>query len=223
MKKTFIVIGLGRFGQQVAQVLAESNADLIAMDIIESAVTQISKYVNHCVVADSTKLSALEDLGVKNIDHAVVAIGNNLQASILTVMNLKKLGVKMITVRADEKEHKEVFYALGATEIIIPEESSAISLGNQILSDSILDFYKISDNHAIVQVSVSDKFTPKTLIELNLRNLFDVNIVGIKRGGHFFIPKGTDKLNPGDITVVVGVKSSINKLDKFLNPKKKSK
>ena len=217
MKKTFMVIGLGRFGSCVARVLVSNKCDIIAIDKNEKSVRDLSKIVNNCVIADSTSLSVLSDLDANKVDHAIVAIGNNLQASILTVINLKKLGVKKITVRADDITYKEVFEALGATDVIVPEESSAISLGNQIMSDSVLDYYGVSDDYAMVKVIVGPLFVPKNLIELNLRSLFDVNIVGITRNNKFFIPRGTDSINPFDIVVVVGTRSKISKLDEFFN------
>ena len=217
MKKTFMVIGLGRFGSCVARVLVNNKCDIIAIDKNEKSVRDLSKIVNNCVIADSTSLSVLSDLDANKVDHAIVAIGNNLQASILTVINLKKLGVRKITVRADDITYKEVFEALGATDVIVPEESSAISLGNQIMSDSVLDYYGVSDDYAMVKVIVGNLFVPKNLIELNLRSLFDVNVVGITRNNKFFIPKGTDSINPGDVVVVVGTRNRISKLDDFFN------
>ena len=103
MKKSFVVIGLGRFGANVAKTLAAMKCDVLAIDVNEDAVSEVAKTVQHSVIADATKISVLERLGAKNIDHAVVAIGNNLEASILTVVNLKNLGVKQITVRADNE------------------------------------------------------------------------------------------------------------------------
>ena len=224
MKKTFMVIGLGRFGSCVAKELVKNKCDIIAIDKDEKSVREISKYVNNCVIADSTSINVLSDLDAAKVDHAVIAIGNNLQASILSIINLRKLGVKKITVRADDFNYKEVFEALGATDVIVPEESSAISLANQITSDSVLDYYGVSADYAMVKVIVGKQFEPKNLIELNLRSLFDVNIVGIIRNNEFFIPRGTDTINPDDVVVVVGTSSKINKLDDFFNkidPKKK--
>lgn len=219
MKKSFIVIGLGRFGANIVKVLAAHKCDCIAIDVNEESVREVSKYVNNCVIADGTSLNVLTELGVKKIDHAVVAIGNNLQASILTVINLKKLEVKKITVRADDISHKEVFEALGADEVIIPEEDSAISLGNQIMSDSVLDYYGVSKDYAMMKLVVDNSFESKTLIDLDLRNNYDVNIVGIIRNNEFFIPKGNDKILPKDILVVVGKDDKVFKFDMFLNNK----
>lgn len=217
MKKTFLVIGLGRFGSNIARNLVKMNCDVLAIDINEEQVSAISNEVRHCVIADSTKFQVLKELDAANIDHVVVAIGNNLQASILTIMNLKRLGAKNITVRADEEGHKEVYKALGATDIIIPEESAAISLSNQIISDTFLDYYNVTSDYAMVKVIVGKDFN-ENLIELNIRNKYDVNIVGIiKKDGEFAIPHGTDILKKNDVVVVVGTKQKIRKFDEFLN------
>ena len=222
-KKSFMVIGLGRFGANIAKVLANMDADVLAIDIDEDSVTKIAQYVPHCVVADSTKPHVLKELGASQIDHAVVAIGNNLQASILTVLNLKNLGVKKITVRADEEGHKEVYRMLGASEVIIPEEATALSLANQIMSDSILDYYQLAENYTMVKIFVGDGFEPKSIIDMNVRVLFDINIVGVIKNDRFAIPKANDLIVPGDVLVVVGTKENYQKFESFLNEKPRVK
>lgn len=217
MRKSFVVIGLGRFGASVARALKSLHCDILAMDRNEECVKDIARDVEHCIIADSTKIDTLKDIGVASIDHAVVAIGNNLEASILTTMNLKSLGVKNITVRSDFINYREMFYKLGATDVIIPEEASAVSLANQIASDAILDYYQVDLNYAIVKIAVGEKFESKTLIDLDLRNNFDVNIVGIIHNNEFYIPRGTDKLESNDVVVLVGTKQKIRKVDAFIN------
>lgn len=220
MKKSFLVIGLGRFGSNVAKTLVALNCDVLAVDINEEAVQAVSKVVGqHCIVADTSKASVINEIMGKNVvDHAVVGIGNNLQASILTIVNLKNIGVPKITVRADMEAHRELYMMVGATEVVVPEEASAISLANQIQSDSTLDYYNLSKEYAIVKISVGDNFQSKSLIELNIRNAFDVNIVGIiKNNGEFFIPRGTDLITPKDIVVAVGTRQKLKKFDGFLN------
>ena len=215
MKKSFLVIGLGRFGSNVAKTLVSLNCDVLAVDINEEAVQAVSKVVGqHCIVADTSKASVINEIMGKNVvDHAVIGIGNNLQASILTIVNLKNIGVPKITVRADMEAHRELYMMVGATE-----EASAISLANQIQSDSTLDYYNLSKDFAIVKISVGDNFKSKSLIELNIRNAFDVNIVGIiKNNGEFFIPRGTDLITPKDIVVAVGTRQKLKKFDGFLN------
>lgn len=217
MKKNFVVIGLGRFGSNVAKALADMDCEVLAIDTNSDAVTDISKKVSHCVIADATKIDVLKELGVDSLDHAVVAIGNNLEASILTVANLKKLGVKSITVRVDTEGHKELFKLLGADEIVLPEEAAGFELANQIYSDSILEYHVVADDYVMVKIAVGANFASKSLIEMDIRNNFEVNIVGIVRDDAFFIPHGTDVIQAKDVVVVAGKKAMVRKFTNFLN------
>ncbi len=217
MKKSFLVIGLGRFGLGVAQILSEQNVDLVAIDINEDAVSVASDFVEHCMICDSTNEHNLLQLGVKNIDHAVVAIGNNIQATILTTVLLKNIGVKKLTVRVDDEFFVPVMKKLGADEVISPEKIAAKHIGSRIVSDSFADYYSIADEYAIVQVIVNSKFNEMLLHNLDPRNKFDVNVILIQRNGTSFIPKGTDYIKPGDTIMVIAKIVKINKFDAFIN------
>lgn len=216
-KKSFAVIGLGRFGYSVAKELSNNGADILAIDKIEENVNSVAEFINNCAICDSTKKKDLEDLGFKSIDHAIVAIGNNLEASILTTINLKALGVKEITVRVDDNNYKEIFKTLGATSVIIPEEASAISLANRIVSDTFLDFYKINSDYSIVQIKVSDNFSPVSIISLGVRQKYLISIIGIIRDNSFKIPEGQDFIKAKDVLLVIGTKQDIRKFDSFVN------
>jgi trk system potassium uptake protein TrkA len=215
--KSFIVIGLGRFGLNVARILSTGGADVIGIDLNPNIVAEAVDLIPHCAIADATNIDALRKLGAEAIDHAVVAIGNNLQNSVLTLINLKKLKIGRITVRADDEDHAEVFRALGANEVIIPEESSAVSLGYQIMSDSVLDYYKVSENYAMVQISVGKGITPFTLEEMDVRNRFDINIIGFIKNEDFILAKGSDLIEPGLIVVAVGTRKKLFEFDRLLN------
>lgn len=217
MKKSFAVIGLGRFGLSIVKTLSELKCDVLAIDQDNERVSKASEYIQNCAVCDATKKVYLHDLAVQNVDHAIVAIGNNLQATILATINLHELGVKKITVRVDDEEYISVVNRLGATDIIIPEESAAVSLAHQIVSDNILDYYKIKKEYGVSQLRVKKGFNPIVLIDLDSRNKFDVNIVGIIRKEDFFIPRGTDKVIGEDILLVVGKATKVLKLDQYLN------
>ncbi len=216
MKKTFAVIGLGRFGLGVLRELNELHSDVIALDINEESVNKAILINNHSVICDATKKNVLKELGINNVDHAVVAIGNNLQATILTTINLHELGVKNITVRVDSEEYIPIMERLGATDTVVPEDEAAIGLANKIMSDYFVDYYKISNGYGIVQLEVGESFEEKSLLELKIRDRYDINIVGIIRDEKFFIPKGSDTLKPADIVLVVGTKSVISKFSKFI-------
>lgn len=217
MKKSFAVIGLGRFGYSIVKELANNNADVLAIDKFEENVNEVADFVNNCAICDSTRKKDLEDLGLKSIDHVVVAIGNNLEASILTTINLKALGVKDITVRVDDSEYKEIFKTLGATSVIIPEEASAISLANRMVSDTILDYYKINSDYSIVQVKVSAKFKEQSIVSVGVRQKYFISIIGIIRNGKFLMPDANEQIKNDDILMIIGKKQDIKKFDTFLN------
>lgn len=217
MKKSFVIIGLGRFGLGIVKTLSELKSDVIAIDVDKERVSKAAEYIDHCVICDATKINNLRELGVNNVDHAVVAIGNNLQATLLTTINLKELGIKQITVRVDDVEYVSVMERIGATEVIVPEEASAHALANQIVSDSILDYHKVEKDFGLIQIKVSPNFNETSLIDLDLRNTFDVNVVGIIRDKKFFIPKGHDLIKPLDIVTVIGKTDRITKFDRFIN------
>ena len=217
MKKTFLIIGLGRFGMAIIKTLSDLNAEVIAIDVDEKAVEAASKYVEHCAICDSTRIKALEEIDASSYDHAVVAIGNNVQASILTVINLKELGLKKISVRADSEEYAKVLARLGADEIIIPEVDAAVSFANQIISDTILEYHPIASDFSMAKISIENKFEEKTILDLDVRNKFDINIIGITRNNVFFPAKANDIIKQGDILTVFGKSSKINKFDRFLN------
>ena len=217
MKKTFLIIGLGRFGMAVIKTLSDLNAEVIAIDVDEKAVEAASKYVEHCAICDSTRIKALEEIDASSYDHAVVAIGNNVQASILTVINLKELGLKKVSVRADSEEYAKVLARLGADEIIIPEVDAAVSFANQIISDTILEYYKIASDFSMAKIFIEKEFEEKTIVDLDVRNKFDINIVGITRNNVFFPAKANDIIKQADILTVFGKSAKINKFDRFLN------
>ncbi len=216
MKKSFVVIGLGRFGSSLARELVKTSDDVLAIDINPDNVQKVAEFMNNCAICDSTNKKDLQALGVTSIDHAIVAIGNNLQSSIITTINLHALGIKEITVRIDDQEYEDVFKTLGATSTIIPEEASAISLAHRIVSKTILDYYEIKGDFGIVQMQVADNFVPKSLIELSVRQKHNINVIGIIRNNKFIMPQGTDLIEPKDILIVVGQNCKIRKFETFI-------
>ena len=217
MKKSFAIIGLGRLGVSILKHLSDLTNNIIAIDVEESRVALASSYTEKCFVADATKKSVLQDLGMKGVDHAIVAIGDNLTASILALINLKELGVKKVTVRIDEEDKVDVLKRLGADEVIDPESDLGEMFAKQAISDTVLDYYPIDNSFAIVQVLVPLDFKRITLNDLDSRNKYGVNIVGILRGGKFFIPKANDEVEGGDILMVVGTQKLLRKFDQIIN------
>ncbi|MBP5216454.1 MAG: TrkA family potassium uptake protein [Bacilli bacterium] len=219
MKKSFAIIGLGRLGSSILKNLSTLTTNIIAIDSDESRIALVSKWTEKCFVADATNKRVLKDLGIGSIDHVFITIGGNLSATILALINCKELKVKKITVRVDEEEKIDIMKRLGANEVIDPESAIGEMFAKQALSDTVLDYYPIDDDFAIVQVLVPATFKQISLHDLDSRNKYGVNIVGILRGGKFFIPTGNDLVEGNDILMVVGTQKVLRKFDQIINKK----
>ncbi|MBD8068469.1 potassium channel family protein [Bacillus sp. PS06] len=217
MKKEFAVIGLGRFGGSICKALSEEGMEVMAMDMDEEKVNGYSAIASHAVVGDSTDESVLKSLGIRNFDHVIVAIGDNIQASILTTLILKELGVKHITVKAQNDYHEKVLSKIGADQIVHPERDMGRRIAHNIISNNVLDYLELSDEHSIVELVASKRMDGKTLIDLDIRAKYGINIVAIKRGKNIIVsPQATELIQQGDILIVIGADTDINRFEKNL-------
>ena len=217
MKKSFIVVGLGRFGQSVAKTIESLKGEVLAVDVNEEEVRRVSESVTRCAICDSTSLAALKELGAENMTDGIIAIGNDLQAAILTLMNLKELGVQRVIVRLSDKTYAPIFERLGADRLVIPEEDFGVSLAHSLVSRNVSDYYQIASKYSIVRLKVGDTLEEKTLTDMDARNRYDVNIIGMFRGEEFFIPKATETVHPGDELLVIGKNDKVNRFDLYVN------
>ncbi len=211
--KSYIVIGLGRFGIQIARELCELGNEVLAIDIHADLVQQMSNYVTHAVVADSKDKDVLRALGVRNFDCAIVAIGGNLGDSVLTTMNLKELGVPRVICKAQDETHRRVLEKLGADRVLIPEREFAHRLARSLTSSNVLDYIELSNECGIVELPAPAVWQNKTLKELNVRAKLGVNIIAVKRGDKTIVsPQADFPVEQGDILVVLGDNPSLNKV-----------
>lgn len=222
-KKSFAVIGLGQFGTAVVEELVDNGMDVIAIDQDEENVKNIAPILETAFVADSTDEKALKNLGVGSVDTAIVAFGSNLEATVLTTVILKELGVKQLIVRVDNDYYITIIKKLGATEVISPQKAAGRALANRLGNDDYKDFYKLDERYSIVSISVNTGFIPQTLKELNSKNLYGVNIVLVIRNGKSFVPGGNDSILPDDTIYVVGTTKEIRQFREGLNGKNKAK
>lgn len=217
MKREFVVIGLGRFGGSIVSELVEQGASVMAIDINSSLIEDYADIASQAVVADSTDETALRSLGIDNVEHVIVAIGENIQASILTTLILKEMGVPMLTVKAQNNHHEKVLRKVGADKVVRPERDMGIRVANNVVSNNILDYLELSDEHSIAELHVSGKITGHTLIELNIRAKYGINIVAIKRGLDILVsPKADEIIEQDDILIVIGSDLDIHNFEKKL-------
>lgn len=210
-KKTFAVIGLGRFGSAVVEELIASNQEVLVVDRNQERITKVAKIATHAVVLDTSDESALKEIGIQSIDHVIVAIGKDIEDSIMTTLILKELGVKKVTVKVQNQYHEKVVKSLGADETIQPERLTGKRLAHRILSDNMLEFYDLSEHHSFVVIKAPKKIVDTTVANLDLRDKFRVNLVAIKREGDVIIPHPEEVFEATDQLLLVGANPDLNK------------
>ena len=215
-RKSYAVIGMGRFGERVVKELVRRQADVLVIDKDPERIAKMSKIATHAVTLDSTNVQALKEVGISSIDHVVVAIGKDLQSSILTTLILKDLGVGFVTVKVQDANHEKVVDKLGADEIIQPEQQSGKRLASKIISDNVLDYIDLNESHSFIIINVMDKIVDSTIINLNVRNKFHINIVAIRRGEDIIIPGPDDVLEKTDQLLLVGKNNDLEKFNNWL-------
>ncbi|WP_338447782.1 TrkA family potassium uptake protein [Niallia oryzisoli] len=212
VKKQYAVIGLGRFGTSVARKLHEAGQEVLGIDVIEERVEDAEPYVTHAVVADSTEEKALSSIGIRNFDCVIVAIGNDMQASILTVSILKEMGIKKIITKAIGKRHGKVLEKVGADWIIYPERDMGERVANQLLSPNMLNYIELSQEHSIEEIMIPSKMAEKNLRELDIRAKYQVSVIAIVRGKEIIISPSPDQLlYEKDILVMIGRREDLAK------------
>ena len=214
--KSYVVIGLGRFGSEVARQLYKCGCEVLAVDLKSELVQQISQDVTHAAVGDSRDKEVLKMLGVGEFDCAVVAIGEDLAASVLITMNLKELGVPYLVCKAHDDVHRRVLEKLGADRVVIPEKENAARLAKGLSSPNLLDYIELSDEYSIVELPAPASWIGKTLKELNVRAKLGVNILAVRREGKMDISPAADfSFQGGDVVVVLGDAKALKAVQKL--------
>ena len=214
--KSYIVIGLGRFGQTLAQQLCALGAEVLAMDIHNDLVQQVADEVTHAVVGDAQDKDVLRALGVRNFDCAIVAIGSDLASSVLTVMNLKELEVPYIICKAHDETHRRVLEKLGVDRVVIPEQENAARLARSLNSHNVLDYIELSEDYGILEIPAPKAWIGKTLKDLNVRAKLGVNIIAVGSGEITNVSPAADyRIQAGDILVVLGDNYSLEAVQKL--------
>lgn len=204
--KSYIVIGLGRFGTSVAAKLQELGNEVLVMDENEENVQRMADVVTYAVVGDARDESVLRSLGVENFDCAIVAIGGNLAASILITLNLKALGVPHVICKAPNEQQKRALEKIGADRVVIPEHEMAVKLAQNLASTSVLDYTELSKDCGIAEIRVPKAWVGKTLREVDVRVKFGVTVAALRSAvGDITVFIGPDyRLDATDELVVVG-------------------
>ncbi|MBB6734895.1 potassium channel family protein [Cohnella zeiphila] len=213
-KKQFAIIGLGRFGSSIAKFLSEMGYEVLAVDEDAERVQDVAHIVTHAVSADSTDEEAMRALGIRNFDVVVVAIGQDIQSSILTTLILKDMGVSNIIVKAQSELHGKVLNKIGADKVIFPERDMGLRVAHHLISPNILEHIELSTDHSIVDMKLPTALYGKNLKQLDIRAKYNCNVLAIKRGEDMDIaPRPDEPLRENDVLVIVGRNEHLNKLE----------
>jgi trk system potassium uptake protein len=216
MKGQYAVIGLGRFGSSLATTLYQAGNEVLAIDRNEERIEEYKDHVTYAVVADSTDEEALKGVGIRNFDAVIVAIGDDIQASILTVLVLKELGVQKVVAKAINKRHGQVLYKVGADWVVFPERDMGERVATQLMSPNVLDYIELAKDYSIEEVKVHPSMIGKNLRELNLRARFNITVIAITNKREVTISPSPDRIiKEGDILVVIGENKDLDRFEKF--------
>ena len=213
--KSYIVIGLGRFGGEMAVRLYDCGEEVLAVDTNESLIDKIADRVTRAVAADARDIDVLRKLGAGNFDSAVVAVGSDLAASALITMNLKTLGVPYIMCKAHDDTYREILEKLGADRVIIPEREMADKLSLGLTSTGVMEYIELSDEFGIVEMAPPEAWYGKTIRQLDLRNRYGLNVIAMRRDENIGITPDIDVPIDSECTMVIlGNYHVINQLKK---------
>ncbi|OGJ20949.1 hypothetical protein A3K73_07355 [Candidatus Pacearchaeota archaeon RBG_13_36_9] len=205
MKKNFGIIGLGKFGYNMAVTLEKLGQSVMAFDRDEKEVESVKDFVTCAQILDSTDLKALENSGISACDTVIVCMGESAEDNFLTVLNLKELGIKTIISNAETDSEGKILGKIGAVKVVYPEKESAIRLANQLISSDILEYIEISPDYQVAEIDAPKKFVEKKLAELELRSKHHILIIALKRGNeNIIIPSSEEFILEGDVLVLVG-------------------
>lgn len=212
-KKEFIVIGMGRFGTSIARTLAQNNCEVLIVDRDEEKTREMADIVTCAVTGNATDHELMEGLGIRNFDGAVIAIGGDLESSIVATMLVKELGVKHIMAKAMSELHAKVLRKVGADMVIFPEKEMGIRYANNLINGNFFDAIELSPDYSMMEISVRKAWEGKSLKELNLRAKYKVNVIGIKKEDGFDVnPDANEPLEAGYILITIGQNEILNKL-----------
>lgn len=207
-KKTYAVLGLGRYGTAVAKELVKNGADVIAVDKNEQIVQDSSVYLPICKCADITDPEVISELGISNADVVIVAMASSLEGSILAITLCKEAGVKTVIAKCANETHRKILKRVGADTVVFPENESGTRLAKNLLTSGFTDVLTLSDDLSLVELAARDEWVGKSLKELNLRKKYTVNVVAFRKNGKITAPVNPEELLDKDTEIIAIVNTT---------------
>ena len=212
--KQYLVFGLGRFGESLAKSLYKMGHEVLAVDEDAELVDGIAPYVTQAIQIDATDEGALQSLGVRNFDAAIVSIGQNMRDSILVCVLLKELGVPYLIAKATDELHAKVLRKVGVDRVVFPERDMGMRLAKSLLTPNVLELIDLSDDYQLVEIILPMKWSGNTIIGVDVRRKYGISILAIHRNGQFVVSPMPDMVfETGDILLVLGKKDDIESID----------
>ena len=222
-RKQFGVIGLGRFGSAMATTLAELGHDVVGVDADEARVQDLADVITHALQMEATDEKALRAAGIQDVDVAVVSIGENIESSLLVVMQLRELGVQTIVAKAVTPLHGRILEKLGVSRVIFPEREMAIRIAHSLVMPNVIDYIELSRDFSIVEVPAPDAFVGRTLKQLELRPRLGLTLIAVKRQSDGtgaivtnIAPAADETIKAGDVLALLGSNERLSQLDQLL-------
>lgn len=213
MNQSYAIFGLGRYGLAVAKELVASGADVLAVDIDEAKVHSATSDIPLCKCADVTNAEVIERLGIASIDTVIIAMAENLEASVLATMLCKEAGVKTVIAKCANETHQKILSRVGADKVVFPENESGTRLAKNLLSSGFVDMIELSRGVSMIELDVKPEWVGKNLLELNLRKKYSINIVAIREGNSVRIEINPETpLNEGAKLIVIANTEKLGKL-----------
>ena len=212
-KKSYAVIGLGRYGRAVARELLQNGAEVLAIDIDPEVVNTVAKVIPHCKCADVTNVETIKQLGIADMDAVIIAMASRLEDTVMATMLCKEAGVKHVIVKCANTLHQRMLLKIGADEVTFPEHESGVRLAKNLVSAGFVDIAALSEEVSVVELDVKDEWDGKTLVELSLRRKYGINVVGIRKQDKLITNIDPEMLLRKEMTlVVIASKQSLKKL-----------
>lgn len=213
MKKTYAVFGLGRYGIAVARELVSNGAEVIAVDSDERIVNVAATELPICKCADVTDPEVIRQLGISNVDVVIIAMANNLEASVMALTLCKEIGVKTVIAKSANEMHQKILTRVGADKVVFPENESGIRLAKNLLSSGFVDMVSLAKNVSMIALDAKPEWVGKNLIELNLRKKYSINVVALRRGDMVRVDIDPhEKLKNDDELIVIANTEKLAKL-----------
>lgn len=213
INKAYAVFGLGRYGRAVAEELVRNGAEVMAVDINEELVNDAAQTIPVCKCADVTDPEVIDRLDIADVDVVIIAMANNLEATVMAITLCKEAGVKIVIAKCVEDMHEKIFSKVGADRVVFPEKEAGTRLGKNLLSSGFVDIVELSKDVSMVELDVKSQWIGKNLIELNLRKKYAINVVAVLKGDE--VITSIDPEMPLTENMKLIVIADVNKLEKL--------